>query len=163
LFLNVIETVHLSYRFRTKKWAWFFIIVFLSLSFGPLPHIVLHVVLIGHMQCCNAFKCLKQWQNQHRSRTLGWPFHKVRAKCCIWLDSSPVAHLRVPGLKSHSEDRLGFSWLSSVSWGRGKIFSLVQSIPTASGIDTISFSSAMGGFLLRGAAAVAWSQLFTSS
>jgi len=25
LFLNVIEAVHLSYRFRTKKWAWFFV------------------------------------------------------------------------------------------------------------------------------------------
>jgi len=150
LFLNVIENVHLSYRFRTKKWAWFFVTVFISLSFGPLPHIVLHVVLIGHMQCCNAFQCLKQWQNQHHSRTLGWPFHKVRAKCCSWLDSSPVAHLRGPRLKSHSEDRLGLSWFSSVSWGRGKIFSLVQSIHTASGSDSISFSSATGGIFTQG-------------
>lgn len=126
LFLNMIETVHFSYRFRTKKWAYFFVTVFTSLSFGPLPHIVLHVVLIGHMQCCNAFQCLKQWQNQHHSRTLGWPFHKVRAKCCSWLISNPVAHLRVASLKSHSEDRLRFSWFSSFCWGRGKIISRVQ-------------------------------------
>jgi hypothetical protein len=60
LFLNVIETVHLSYRFRTKKWTWFFVTVYIYLLFGPLPHLVLHVVLIGHTQCCNAFQCLKQ-------------------------------------------------------------------------------------------------------
>ena len=104
VFLNMIETVHFSYRFRTKKWAYFFVTVFTSLSFGPLPHIVLHVVLIGHMQCCNAFQCLKQWQNQHHSRTLGWPFHKVRAKCCSWLVRNPVTHLRVASLKSHFYD-----------------------------------------------------------
>jgi len=70
------------------------------------------------------------------------------------LVSNPVAYLRVPKLKSHSEDRLGFSLFSSLPWGRGKIFSLVKSIQTASRINSISFSSAMGGFLLRGAAAV---------